>query len=328
MNRRTLLKNTAAAALGASLPLKDVFAAQTKVSNETLNGYLRFNLGELKMLIVTDGHILVSPAQPIFAPQIDTEQVREVMKENFIFDDNVDAAINILVIRKEDRIIVIDTGSGALLGSNAGRFLNNLQAAGIAPDEVTDVLLTHLHIDHIGGILDAAGERVFSNASYYLSKEEYDFWMADDPDFSKSKNPNSGKESVMLARRVMTEIHSKLHLFNLGTVLFDCIKTDLAAGHTPGHPVLTIFSGEFKLKHMVDTVHHTLLLARPDWGTQWDTDFEKGIRTRQQILSELATERQLVMSCHLPWPGLGYVSRKKIGYGWIPMPFSTPLLFE
>jgi hypothetical protein len=136
MNRRTLLKSTAMATLGASLPLKDVFAAQTIISNKTLNGYLRFNLGELKMLIVTDGHILVSPAQPIFAPQIATEQVREVMKENFIFDDNVDAAINILVIRKGDKLIVIDTGSGALLGPNACSFLNNLQAAGIAPEEL------------------------------------------------------------------------------------------------------------------------------------------------------------------------------------------------
>lgn len=185
-----------------------------------------------------------------------------------------------------------------------------------------------LHIDHIGGILDKAGERVFKNASYHLPKKEYDFWMSDNPDFSKSKNPGSSKESVLLARSVITAVRSRLHLFDLGGTLFDCIKTALAEGHTPGHPILTIFSGELELKHIVDTVHTTLLLARPEWGTQWDTDFEKGVSTRQRILSELATGKQLVMSCHLPWPGLGYISRKEKGYCWTPMPFSSPQLFE
>ncbi len=328
MKRRQLIKYVGLLGALTALPLYkfDVQAAESSQEINSPSGYMKFKLGKLELLVVTDGHIFIQPAQPIFAPDIDAEQVKLAMKDNFIFDDAVDAAINILVIRKDDRIIIIDAGSGSALGDQAGRFLKNLNAAGISASQVTDVLISHLHVDHIGGILTADGKPVFSNATYYLSDKEHAFWTATHPDFSNSKSQKGDAASILLARNIILAIKSKLNLYHFGETLFGCIKTDSAEGHTPGHPLLKIFSDKESLTHMVDAVHTTLLLSHPEWGTAWDSNFQKGIATRKKILKDQSISGGLTMSCHLPWPGLGYITRKGEGYGWNPMPIATPSL--
>lgn len=329
MKRRQLFKYTGTLGLIAAVSSFRSYADDlSKVSIVNASGgYIKFRLGKLEMLVVTDGHILISPAQPIIAPDIAKEKVSAAMRNSFMPVDIVDAAINILVIRKEEKVILIDTGSGAAIGDQAGKFLENLISAGIKPEEVTDILITHLHVDHIGGILNAEGQKVFQNAKYFLPQPEYDFWMSVQPDFSKSKNKGSSDGSVILARSVIAAIKDRMMLFKLGETLFGCMRTALAEGHTPGHPVLSIFSEDQELRHIVDTVHTSLLLSHPEWGTEWDTDFEKGVATRQRILEEQAKSKGLTMSCHLPWPGLGYIVRKGEGFDWVPMSFSTPQLY-
>jgi glyoxylase-like metal-dependent hydrolase (beta-lactamase superfamily II) len=328
MKRRQLIKYAGVLGILTALPPYKVTAQASKLNLDVNppSGYIKFKLGNLEMLVVTDGHIFVHPAQPIFAPGIDSLKVKEALADNYMLGGAVDAAINILVIKKEQRIIIIDTGSGSAIGDQAGRFLKNLNAAGIQAEEVTDVFITHLHIDHIGGISDADGKLTFKNASYYLSQMEHNFWMSQNPDFSQSKNKNSNEGSILLARNTISTIKDKLKLYTFGETLFDCITAKQAEGHTPGHPVLKIFSETESLTHIVDTVHTTLLLSHPEWGTEWDIDFDKGVATRIKILKEQLLSKGLTMSCHLPWPGLGYVTRKGDGYGWTSMPISTPYI--
>jgi glyoxylase-like metal-dependent hydrolase (beta-lactamase superfamily II) len=327
MKRRELLKYAGAWGVLASLPPYELQAKDLKACLvDRPSGYIRFKLGKLEMLVVTDGHIFIHPAQPIFAPGIDTVKVKEALADNFILEDAIDAAINILVIRKDKRTIIIDTGSGLSIGDQAGRFLTHLKSAGIKAEEITDIFITHLHVDHIGGILDVDGQLVFKNAVYHLSQEEYSFWQSINPDFSKSKNKNSNEGSIVLARNTISAIQDKLNIYNFGETLFNCLTPELAEGHTPGHPILTIFSEHESLSHIVDTVHTTLLLSHPEWGTEWDIDFDKGVSTRQQVLKELSISKSLTMSCHLPWPGLGYITQKGKGYSWNPMPISTPYM--
>lgn len=326
MKRLNLLTQRDWVALAIALPDSDI---NSQPINNSSIGHFKFKLGDLDMMIVTDGHILINPPQPIFAPGIPIEKVNAALKDGFMQENEIDAAINILVVFKDKRTIIIDAGSGTALGANAGWFLDNLIVAGIKPEEVTDVLITHLHIDHIGGMLDNEGKSVFKNATFYMPKIEHDFWTSNEPDFSQSKNTESPANSIALARQVITGIKSNLQLLDFGTILFECIRIELADGHTPGHPLLTIFSAGQEMKHIVDVVHTSLLVTHPDWGTQWDTDFKKGIATRYRILQELAVNKQLTMSCHLPWPGLGYIVKKNnTEYEWIPLPVSTPQLYE
>lgn len=330
MTRRNILKTRELAALAAALPDADIGAWPAKGTlYKPTTGHFKFKLGELDMMIVTDGDIVIYPAQPIIAPGIDPDQVETALSKARMKDNEVDAAINILVIFKEGRIIVFDAGSGQALGDNSGRFLENLHNAGIQPAQITDVLITHLHIDHIGGLLAGDGKLVFPDAYYHMPQAEHDFWMSPRPDFSRSKNTASQESSIALARRVVEAIRDRLNLFEFGDTLFDCIKTESATGHTPGHPLLTIFSNGQELKHVVDFVHTSLLISHPEWGTLWDTDFDKGVATRRRILADLAASDTLVLSCHLPWPGLGHVSGDNLsGYYWNPKLFSTPQLYD
>lgn len=327
MKRRQLLKHAGILGLFTTLSSFKSNAPVLIPNSEKYSpgGYVKLRLGKLEMLVVTDGHIYIHPPQPIFAPGIDKKKVKAAMIDNFMPDDAVDAAINVLVIKKEKRIIIIDTGSGSIIGDQAGRFLKNLNLAGIQAHEITDVFITHLHGDHIGGILDSDG-LTFKNAKYYLSQLEYKFWMSKNPDFSQSKNEGSNAESIALARNIISAINDKLTLYSFGETILDCIKTELAEGHTPGHPVLTIFSQDQSMRHIVDTVHTTLLISNPEWGTQWDIDFHKGVSTRKRLLEEQVVSKGLTMSCHLPWPGLGYITKNGNGYNWVQMPISTPYI--
>lgn len=329
MNRRQLLKNTGLLGIGASLSLTNLYAHYNyRNPAEPTPGFLNFLFGELELMLVTDGHIVIEPVQPIFAPAISKEAVVNEMYNNFMMPESIDAAINVLVIKKSERIIIIDTGCGTALGHQAGHFIQNLRAAGISADQVTDVFITHCHVDHIGGILDGQGNCLFPKATFHLAREEYHFWMSENPDFSKSKDKGSNEEAIALARKVIHAIEEKLKLYDFGTTLFTCLRPELAAGHTPGHPILHIFSGEKQLTHMVDLVHTKLLLAQPTWGTLWDTDFDKGIHSRLRVLKTLGIHKNLAMSCHLPWPGIGYITQKANGYDWVPFSFSTPQLFD
>lgn len=328
MERRQLLKRIGSAGLALVLPLPG-FSLKPVVTTDkphTGNGYHRFRLGELDLLSVTDGHILVRPLQPVFAPDIPANLVDGVLEAEFMQTGEIDSGINMLVVKTKDRLILIDTGSGDQLGTQAGHFITNLSAAGIAPDEVTDILITHLHSDHIGGIKHPDGSLRYKNATYHLSQAEYNFWTGATPDFSKRKHPHDDwdEAGIKLAQNVLTAIRPKLKLFEPGAILLDCLYTRTVPGHTPGHTTVTVRSAGKELNHIVDTAHTQLLFAHPEWGTEWDVDFELGIRSRKQVLSDLSVSKQLAYACHLPWPGLGHVRTKGDGYEWVPLPIATP----
>jgi len=325
MNRRKLLKLSA---LGVGILALPGLAGFTKMEirrNEVINdGHIKLKLNNLDLLFFSDGHISLQNAQPIFAPGINPVAVKSELRKIYLQEDKLDTAINVMLIKTGDRIILIDTGSGYHFGESSGWLLNNLEKSGIKATEVTDVFITHAHIDHIGGIIDKGRKLVYPNAQYHLAKEEYDFWMDENPDFSKSKNSQSPQESIEFAQDILHAINDRLTLFNFGDVLFSCVKTELAEGHTPGHTIFTVFSGEKSIKHIVDTFHTPLLIAKPEWGTQWDVDFSKGVNTRNRILASSYFNRTLIMTTHLPWPGLGYIGKNGNDYQWVPFSYYSP----
>jgi len=301
---------------------------KAKMENKNSIKPLEVHLGKIKILIFSDGQMAFDKAQPTFAPNIAKAEFEARSQMLHLRKDAVDLGINVMLIKVSERTILIDAGMGKHFGDSQGKLLENLIAAGISPESITDILITHAHRDHIGGLISRDGSIIYPNAKYHMAKEEYDFWMSENPDFSHSKlNAEQVKGTISFTKNVLGKIKKNVILFNPGAILFSIIQTDLAAGHTPGHTIFTITSEGKSIKNIVDVFHTTLMISEPEWGVSLDVNFEQGIKTRTNILEECYTKKTLVMSSHLPWPGLGYID-KRAKYGWSPLNYYNPSEIE
>lgn len=285
---------------------------------------LKVNLGNICFYIFSDGYLTLNQPQPTFAPAIPPAQFMDEMEKSHLTKNIINFAINVMLIKTQEKTILIDAGMGNHFGDKQGWLLNNIENAGFSRNSITDILITHAHRDHIGGLITNDVTIVYPNAKYHIAKEEYDFWMSDNPDFSKSKLTFEQKNTTIdFTKKVLNRIKEKIVLFHPGDFLFSLVQTELAAGHTPGHTIFTISSEGKSIKNVVDVFHSPLLISNPEWGIEFDINFEQGIRTRTQILEDCYINKQLVMSSHLPWPGLGYID-KRDKYFWSPIYYYTP----
>jgi len=279
---------------------------------------IRIPMEGLEIYILSDGYFGIGNPQPILAPEIKKEQVQEALSALYLAESDYEMPITTVLIKKGNQYILVDTGEGYHDPVNAGWLQNSILELGITPEAITDILITHAHRDHIGGILSKEGGKMYPNAKYYIAEPEYNFWTSSDKDFSKSKMPSTSYPTGEIQTETLTAIQHDLEIFKPGETLFSCIRTESAPGHTPGHIIFDIFSGDQTITHLVDVVHSPLLVNHPDWGTQWDVNFEEGIATRKRIFDNCANAKRMVMTCHLPWPGVGYIHKTENGWNWIP----------
>ncbi|NLR59528.1 MBL fold metallo-hydrolase [Chitinophaga polysaccharea] len=274
-------------------------------------GFTAFRSGKMEIFSVTDGDVIYEDR--CFAPGFPRALLGNNLR-HFILPHNI------LVLRFNNRVVMFDAGNGDYTAPEAGLLRYYLHAAGITPESITDIILTHAHPDHINGLVGIGERLMFPDARIHLSQAEYDFWMSDSPDFSKSKNaPAALLQMQQHIKGILALLNSRLQLFNSTDALLEGIQPIAAAGHTPGHTLFAINTGEEQFIHMADTCHEDELLFRhPEWGTIFDIDFEQAARARQATLRELANKGQLVFGYHLPAPGFGKVIQAGDGFVWKP----------
>jgi glyoxylase-like metal-dependent hydrolase (beta-lactamase superfamily II) len=224
-------------------------------------------------------------------------------------------AVNAFLLHMPGRLVLVDGGCGASMGPDTGGLAAGLASMGVTPAAVDVVLATHLHPDHVGGLVDSSGNAVFPNAELVVHEAERRFW-ADDAVFAKLDD--QGKEFANLARAAVAAYGNRLRQVSSGEVLAG-ISALPAPGHTPGHTGWLIASGDESLLIWGDVVHMPgVQFARPDAGMGFDVDGAQAIATRQRLMDMAATDRLRVAGMHLDFPAFGHVARLAEGYAFVP----------
>lgn len=281
------------------------------MSNETFP----FKIGDFECMVVRDGAFAFQ--DHYFFVNAPKERMEQVLREHNIPPGEITVPWTSLFINTGQHRVLVDTGCG--LVPNAGKLLRNLQAEGIKPVDIDTVILTHGHMNHIGGNTDAEGKPAFPNARYVMCKDEWEFWMSE-PDLAQLEVDENTKQFILRsARKNLPPIQSQLYLVDRETEILPGIHAIVAPGHTPGHMALDISSGSEQLLCTVDAVEHSILLEQPGWYPAFDLVPEQAIATKRLLLDRAVAENALVFACHFPFPGLGHVIKKGEGWQWQPI---------
>lgn len=323
LTRRDLFKYAAGAALFSAIP-RPLFA-ETVASPTGIQpaGFYKFKIGDWDAWSITDGTLAFPSVQPFFAKDSPKEEVDAVLRSEFLPSDHVDFQVNILAVKTPHGVLLVDAGSGRFGGPTSGFFQKNLLAAGIKPEDVSAVLLSHGHSDHLGGLVDTEGRLAFPNATIYANKTEVDYWTAENPDISHMTLTTSALKQVFtsitaIAQQVFPAIGSKLQKVAPGDKILDGIELLDAPGHTPGHLNILFQNGNEQLLHLVDTVHLPMQMAHPEWSMIFDSDVDVALETRKKAFARAAAERLRLFSYHVSYPGIGHIVPEGKGYEWVP----------
>ena len=225
-------------------------------------------------------------------------------------------AVNSFLIQTADRTMLVDSGCGTVFGPDLGNLAGNLAALGIKPGDVDTLLCTHLHPDHVGGLVDKAGKAVFPHAELVVHAADHAFW-GDDATLAHATT-DQDKGFIALARSTIAAYADRTKLVTKGEALSG-ISVVSEPGHTPGHSGWLLSSGGASLLIWGDIVHMPgIQFARPDAGMGFDVDGAQAIATRQRIMDMAAADRLLVAGMHLDFPCFGHVARASEGYAFVP----------
>jgi glyoxylase-like metal-dependent hydrolase (beta-lactamase superfamily II) len=221
------------------------------------------------------------------------------------------------------RQTLVDTGTAQAMGPGLGHMARNLAAAGLAPDQVDQVVLTHLHPDHANGLIAPGGAAFFPNAEVVVAEAELAFWGND---AIMAQAPAEARPFFAMARAAVAPYRAanRLRAIAPGADLGQGVSTVAAAGHTPGHMMVRVASGAAQLLIWGDMVHVApFQIARPEWTIGFDIDQAEAARTRARVFDMVATDRIAVAGMHMPFPGLGTLLRDAGGFRFAPMTWNT-----
>lgn len=265
-----------------------------------------FSMGDFEVSTLLAGTRTVEEPQSIFGMNVSAEEFAAVSDANFIPTNAAQFFFTPTVVRAGDEVVLFDTGL------NAAGITAPLASAGIAPEEVTTVVITHMHGDHIGGLSGDDGTPTFANARYVTGQVEYDAWAKQDNDNFKAK---------------VQPLAEKMQFIGDGDAVVSGITSMATFGHTPGHMAYRLESGGKQLILMADMANHYVWsLGYPDWEVKFDMDKAKAAQTRKKFFDMVAADKIPFVGYHMPFPGMGYAeTRGEGGYRYVPVSYQMML---
>lgn len=258
-----------------------------------------FMVGTIKVTSLHDGGLSIPNNAKTFGVDAGAPAVAQVLAANGQPTDSIPVSINSLLVRVPGHLVVIDTGLGPKADS---QLMASLALAGVAPGDVTDVLITHSHGDHVGGLANADGTPAFPNAKVRMAAAEWTYMQG---------QPN--------AADLVKAITPQIATFAPGAAVIPGITAISIPGHTPGHVAYEIASGSQRLLDIGDSAHSSVIsLSQPDWTMGFDGDKAVGKVSRRKLLADLSKSHETIFAPHFPYPAIGTVATKGSSFAWQP----------
>lgn len=272
-------------------------------------------MGDAVLTTLSDGN-LVLPRDFLLGP-VPAADAAPILARYGISGDTLSPPCNVTLLRSGSRMVLFDSGAGSGFQPSAGALADSLAALGVDPGEVTDVVFTHAHPDHLWGVLDDFDDPTFYNARHLMGRAERDYWL--DPATVDTIGADRQSFAVGAARRLET-LGDRLETFTDGAELLPGVAARSAPGHTPGHMAFEIALGGTRAMVLGDAVtNHFIGFERPDWPSGSDHDHAEGARTRAALLAELADSDTVIIGFHLPDGGMGRAESSGAGYRFVAL---------
>ena len=299
LSRRSFASSLAALPLATCLP--SLAIAEKKIGSGLLT-------------TVSDGH-LVLPGGFLFDPMPQAE-LTMVLQEFGVSQQQLTPECNLGLYQDDTNTVLFDVGSGPDFMPSAGKVTDSLDALGLAPDQITHVVFTHAHPDHIWGLLDEFDDPVFPNATYMMGRAEWDYWW--NPETVNAIGDARAAFAVG-ARRRMEAIEDSVELFDDAQEILPGIAAVATYGHTPGHMGFELRQGVDAALIVGDAIgNHHVAFARPGWPSGADQNQDQAIATRRMLLDRLSAEDMMLVGFHLPGGGMGRAEKSGDSYRFIP----------
>jgi glyoxylase-like metal-dependent hydrolase (beta-lactamase superfamily II) len=282
-------------------------------------GYYRMMLGDFEVTALSDGTVDLKMADLL--TNIPTARIHSALAKHHL-KDPVEVSVNAYLINTGRKLVLIDAGAGTFFGPTVGKLMANLKASGYQPEQVDEIYITHMHADHVGGLV-AGSQIAFPNAIVRADQREADFWL------SKANMDTAPTEAKQVFEGAMASINpyaaaGKFKPFNGNTELIPGIKAVAAHGHTPGHTVYVVESNGQRLVLWGDLMHSAAVqFLEPSVTIRFDTDSKAAAAQRKAQYADAAKRGHWVAAAHLPFPGIGHLRADGKGYDWIPANYTV-----
>jgi glyoxylase-like metal-dependent hydrolase (beta-lactamase superfamily II) len=291
-------------------------APMSKVANP---GFYRMTLGDFEVTALSDGTAAL-PMEKLLTnttpAKLDAAFAKAYLKPPF------ETSVTGFLVNTGSKLVLIDAGAGGMFGQSLGKLLANLKAAGYQPEQVDEIYITHMHVDHVGGLV-AADKLAFPNATVRAAKADADFWLSQ---ANLDKAPDAMKDFFKGAQASLNPYikAGKFKPFEGETELVPGIRAIPAVGHTPGHTFYEVSSKGQKLVAWGDLMHVAAVqLPDPAVTIQFDTDSKAAAVVRKKAFADAAKQGYFVAIAHMPFPGLGQLRTDGGGYRWFPVNYTS-----
>ncbi|MES2935210.1 MAG: MBL fold metallo-hydrolase [Pseudomonadota bacterium] len=280
-------------------------------------GYFRMMLGAFEVTALSDGTIDLPVDKLLMEP---TAKTTQLLSKSFLTAP-LETSVNAYLINTGTKLVLIDAGTAGLFGPSLGKLLINLKASGYEPGQIDEVYLTHLHPDHVGGLI-SNGELAFPNATIRSDQREADVWLSQ---ANMDKAPDAAKAFFQGAMASLNPYiaANKYKPFTANTELVPGVKSVASTGHTIGHTSYVVESQGQKLVLIGDLIHVAAVqLDHPEVTITFDSDAKEAAHAREQAFTQAVKDGAIVGASHIQFPGLGHLRSVGKGFQWIPVNYT------